>query len=144
MLVQEPSHGHVGGADLSEEHHHSEHHHEVHEVECLVEGHGTDDVMAVCLVVDWRGTSDNKVQNIEIMNEIPCCVEQGPDVDVSWSVQAFVVVEHGLVVATDVEHGDGGHDGSAEGMDGGYDAAAIKSPSFVILISVCLVVLHAS
>ena len=70
MLVKEPPHGDVRGADLSEEKHDAEDHLVVHEVQGLLKGHHSDDVMGIGLVVERAGPLTLHSLYIQINEEV--------------------------------------------------------------------------
>ena len=126
-----------------EEKHHAENDHEIHEEESLVKGYRSYDVVGVHLVVKSSSAPHNASRPKEVDNEVATSVDQGPYVDVARCVEALVIVENSLSMATNEEHGYYRQGDTEKSVNWRTDVSAIlDSLTQVHLLSVSLVLLH--
>lgn len=68
----------------------------------------------------------NNYDNVErIGHEVAASVYQRPDVQVTWRVHAVIIVEHGLTVSADFEHGKSGDNDAEDGVDRADEVGSI-------------------
>ena len=79
------------------------------------------------LLVKRRKRSNEHADIERVHDEVATCVDQSPDVQVAWRVEALLVAEHSLPVLAYKEHCKHSTGAADPGVDGADDICAVFS-----------------